>query len=642
VFTISTTASPAGTTASLTSLTPSVTAPAGFVLGTDYTVSNTCALANVTGNGAGPRTCTVTVNSTKAGVFTAHAVAVWHFADGDAGANPATADVTRATDGTHGSSNDATKRFVDANISISAPSVNEVGHQHVFTITTNSIPSGTTDSLTSITPSITTLIPAASVTTSDTCNAAGIVLSNSGHTATCTLTVNSTLPGVVTANATAIWHYVDNDANANPASTNVTRTTDSTHGSSGPTTKRFVDAKIVITPPNATNTVGDPHTFFVSFLQDDGLAAADGGDGVTGFAPVPTGTQVMVTRADTDGAVSTLTGTGDTCMSPGTDSNGQCTVTFTSATAGTVTGNADGFVTVGGVPLERDTFSNTNIPCGGGQSTCGPAVKHFVAGSITWTNVDNAHRLQGGATFSLCKTANFTLPSGPFVTLQQPDCSFGPVVDNTGQAGYTGKDTDPLAGQFTVIGLSLGRYEVHETNAPPGYLADPRTEVVELTPNDPGPPFVDHTDAVITLPFVNSRPVLKITGFSYTNSADDANPNDSDPTSQPDGIFKGTVVYTVKLHNYGTADATDLTGSSLTVSNASPSTGLTCDAPASPLTITGPVAINGDSTSTLTCHYDHPNAKVITAQLVVVYTTNGLTRTASGSPATISFTVNPN
>ena len=292
-----------------------MTAPAGLVLGTDYTVSNTCALATVTGSGAGPRTCTVTVNSSKPGVFTAHAVAVWHFVDGDAGANPATADVTRATDGTHGSSNDATKRFVDA--------------------------------------------------------------------------------------------------------------------------------KILITPPNATNTVGDPHTFFVSFLQDDGLAAAAGGDGVTGFGPVPTGTQVIVTRTDSDGAVSTLTGTGDTCMSPGTDSNGQCTVTFTSATAGTVTGNADGFVTVGGVSLKRDTFANTNVPCGGGQSSCGPAVKHFVAGSITWTKVDNANRLQGGATFSLCKTANFTLPSGPFVNLQQPDCSFGPVVDNTGQQGYTGKDTDP-------------------------------------------------------------------------------------------------------------------------------------------------------------------------------------------------------
>jgi hypothetical protein len=627
-FNVSTTADPQGTTASLLSITPHVNPSTTLS-------NNTCATPAQWGGGGNTRTCSFQISSNSAGTFVATADSSWKFDDADAGANPATVTVNRTTDGTHGSSGSVTKRFVDANISIAQNGVNEVGHQHVFTITTNSIPSGTVDSLTSITPSVTTAIPAASLTTSNTCDAAGIVFSNNGHTATCTLTVNSTVPGVVTANATAIWHYVDNDANANPASTNVTRSTDSTHGSSGPATKRFVDARISIGPPLATNTVGDPHTFTVTFEQNDGLAANEGGDGVTGFGPVPDNTQVIVTLdPGASGAVPTLAGTGNTCMSPGT-TNGICTVTFTSATAGTVTGNADAFVTVSNVPLERDTFGNTNIPCGDKQATCGPAVKIFVAGSIAWTKVDNANRLQGGATFSLCKTANYDLTSKTFVDLQTKDCSFGPAVDNTGQMNYTGADTDNTPGKFKVIGLSLGRYEVHETVAPPGYNPDPDTVVVELTPNDPGPPVVNHSDAVITEAFVNTRPILKITGFGYTNAPEGA--------AQPDGIFKGKTIYTAKLHNYGTA-AADLNNSSLKITSGNSS--LTCDGTQDgglTLPITGSIAVDADSADVvLTCHYDHPLPKAITATLTVKYTTNGLERTASGSPATITYTVDPN
>jgi hypothetical protein len=183
-----------------------------------------------------------------------------------------------------------------------------------------------------------------------------------------------------------------------------------------------------------------------------------------------------------------------------------------------------------------------------------------------------------------------------------------------------------------VSGLQLGRYTVKEFTAPAGYEPDPRTEIVELTPNDPGPPFVNNTDKTIEQAFVNSRPILKITGFGYTNEA-------TNPASQPDGILKGSTTYTVNLHNYGTAAAT-LDASSLEVSSNA-----TC-VPSNSKALTGTLAAeDGASTDndnlsfTLTCAYDHPSPAAITATLTVKYTTNGLTRTASGSPATITFTV---
>jgi hypothetical protein len=59
--------------------------------------------------------------------------------------------------------------------------------------------------------------------------------------------------------------------------------------------------------------------------------------------------------------------------------------------------------------------------------------------------------------------------------------------------------------------------------------------------------------------------------------------------------------------------------------------------------VTGTIEAGADSTPvTLTCTYDTPDPTEITATLDVEYTTNGLERTASGSPAQITFTVDPN
>ena len=280
---------------------------------------------------------------------------------------------------------------------------------------------------------------------------------------------------------------------------------------------------------------------------------------------------MTVSLVNSDGAVADISeNTCDNIGGAGAQKgtlNGQCSVTFTSATAGTVTGNASVTFSVGGVSLTRDTDSTTtDVPCGGGVTSCGPAVKHFVAGSIAWRKVDNANVLQGGATFTVCKTQNFILPFGDFNPIAPADQVCVDVLDNGA------KDGDPDNGEFLYEGVALGEYTVKEKIAPSGFVADPDTVTVHLVPAsyfDSTPDVViGKPDAVIEEAFVNSRPIIKITGFGYTNA----------PIGTPThGVTKGTTTYTVDLHNYGTADV-NLTSSSLVISaNASCSPSNTVD-----------------------------------------------------------------
>src|SRR5438270_2522890 len=139
------------------------------------------------------------------------------------------------------------------------------------------------------------------------------------------VTFTSQTAGIVTGHATT---------SLTVSGVALSRATDNTHGSTGDATKRFVDARISIAP-NAVNGITEPHTFTVTVMQDDGLTAAQGGDGVTGFTAA-SGASVTVTLTNSSGAVANpagpITGT--------TNGGGQFSVTFTSNTAGTVTGNA--------------------------------------------------------------------------------------------------------------------------------------------------------------------------------------------------------------------------------------------------------------------------------------------------------------
>lgn len=79
------------------------------------------------------------------------------------------------------------------------------------------------------------------------------------------------------------------------------------------------------------------------------------------------------------------------------------------------------------------------------------------SGSVTWTKTDASGVALGGSVWGLSET------NGSDPNTEKT------VEDNTGQSGYTGLDTDPAAGKFTVVGLPLGTYSLRETAAPQGY-----------------------------------------------------------------------------------------------------------------------------------------------------------------------------
>jgi len=464
-----------------------------------------------------------------------------------------------------------------ANIGIEADDVNEVGQEHTFTVTVNQELGAIETPIEGVFPAVTLTDANGSAVDpiSDTCVDDGI---NTGTDANgqCTVTFTSDTPGTITGHAAV-------DVTVGGQTTHVE--TDGEGNNSDDAVKRFVDAFITINPPEDTNSIGETHTFTVNVQQDDGTGA--------GFVDVLDGTIVTVTlTGDADSVV-------DTCANPGT-SGGECTVTFTSDTVGDVTGHASVDLTFDGLSVHRETD-------GTGQNS-GNALKHFVAGSIAWLKVDNAENPQGGATFEVCPA------SGPCLV----------VVDDTDGVAGPGPDQDPDPGEFLVTGLALGTYTVEETVAPPGFEPDP--DVVEVTLTEANP------DVTISEAFVNQRPILKISGFGYTNVATGS------PTS---GVVSGTATYTVDLHNYGGAAAV-LSNSSLDVDVTGAGAGTLDCTPLVPASITGTVAADGDldPSFTVACDYDNmDDGAVITATLIVNYTTNGVDREASGSPATISFTV---
>src|SRR5436305_14241630 len=87
-----------------------------------------------------------------------------------------------------------------------------------------------------------------------------------------------------------------------------------------------------------------------------------------------------------------------------TNASGQLSATFTSATAGQVTGNASCSKTVNGVTLTRDTDPAT-AKIGSGPGGSGPATKTFVDACIT---IDRTGAEEVGAvhTFTLTFSVN--------------------------------------------------------------------------------------------------------------------------------------------------------------------------------------------------------------------------------------------
>jgi uncharacterized repeat protein (TIGR01451 family) len=209
------------------------------------------------------------------------------------------------------------------------------------------------------------------------------------------------------------------------------------HASAGATT-HTVNARISIAP-NATNEVGQPHTFAVTVLQDDGLpVGAPGGDAFNGFGAAA-GAAVAVTLTSTNGA----TAAPSTALSGVTNASGQFLVTFTSATAGQVIGNATTTLSVSGVPLTRATGD-------GNAGDSGPATKTFVDGRIGIAP-DATNGITESHTFTVTVVSNagdgtgFTAAAGAPVTVTLTGTGGAVPIPSTPLSGTTDS-----AGQFSV------------------------------------------------------------------------------------------------------------------------------------------------------------------------------------------------
>ena len=324
VFTVTVTQVPNGATPATTAnITRSVTPTP------DTTNTTTCG-AEVSFNGGNVATCTITVNSSVAGVFDV---------DASVTATIGGVSVSRSTSGTSGpgGNSGATKTYVDARITIALDGVNEVGDPHPFTVTVFEDPgtgevaaAGETVTL-SITSGTATFVTNGLQSITCVTNASG----------QCTESIASTTPGVVTVSASV---------GVSVGGLTVNRSTNSTHGSSGPATKRYVDAQIDVTPLNDANEINDDHPFTVTVQQDDGLPSGAPGDAVTGFGPAA-GVTVTFSFV-TNEAGATFDGDINTCV---TAANGTCSVEITGTQAGLVIVDATTTFSVGVVSLTRST-----------------------------------------------------------------------------------------------------------------------------------------------------------------------------------------------------------------------------------------------------------------------------------------------
>ena len=440
-FTVTVTATGPVTPASFT-ITPSVSPTP------DTTNTSTCDSPTVALDGMSA-TCTITINNSTIGTFTAGASADIAYTDGPT--------LTRATgDGVHGDSADAVKKYVDASISITPSATNEVGQDHAFTVTVTATGPVTPASFT-ITPSVS---PTPDTTNTSTCDSPTVALD--GMSATCTITINNSTIGTFTAGASADIAYTDGPT--------LTRATgDGVHGDSADAVKKYVDASISITP-SATNFIYSAHTFTVTVTALPGSAT-----------PVSFGT-ITPSVSPTPDTTNT-----STCDSPTVALDGMsatCTITINNSTIGTFTANASAQITMGGVTVTRDTDPSTT-EIGAGPDGSGPAVKVYRSAQVSLTKTFEVGPITtlGEACFTLTRTSPTGAGTPPLSTDSAEQCDTSSSIT------------------LTWRNLVAGSYTISESKTPAGYSA--MTDITFAVVAD------DFSTSNLNQSFTRSDPLLK-------------------------------------------------------------------------------------------------------------------------------------
>jgi hypothetical protein len=279
-------------------------------------------------------TCTISVNS----AITGEAIVVATASIDDLGTeDPIVVSTTGSTELT----DPGIKRWVDAKILISPNDVNRVGENHQFTVTVlqNDGLGGPDDYVPVSGVTVDAILGAGSI--GSLVNTSCVTVAGS-----CIIEVSSNIAGIATVIA---------EATINVDGVEIELVTDGMGGSSNPATKRWVDAQIDVTPLTATNRLNDEHDIIVTVQQDDGLTAAQGGDGVTGWATAPDGTLVTFSLLNNSANASFVGGV-NTCITVG----GSCVVTINSSTPGGVDIHATTTFLVGGLSVTRATGTGGN------------------------------------------------------------------------------------------------------------------------------------------------------------------------------------------------------------------------------------------------------------------------------------------
>jgi hypothetical protein len=386
--------------------------------------------ANTDANGQ----CTITFTSPTTGQVTGHASSTLSVSG--------SVSFTVETNGVAPNSADAVKTFVDAKIAIAPDATNEVGHSHTFTVTLDKdlgngggfVPAAGEH----VDVTLTDSDGAVHSAPTGTCTNAG---ANTDANGQCTITFTSPTAGKVTGHATSTL-------SVNTVS--ITVQTNGVSPNSGDAVKTFVDANIQINPPTATNPVNTNHTL-------TGHVNINAGDGL-GFVNAPADTLITFSLQNSNGATAVFVGGVNTCTTAG--GTGSCTVQITSPTTGTTSIHAATDVTVGGVPLHRET-DGTGLNSVDAQKTWA-SVKISIAPDAT-NEVGASHTF----TVTLQKDlgAGFVAAAGEHVDVTLTDSNGATHTAPTGTCTNGGVNTD-VNGQCTITFTSnaAGKVTGHATS----------------------------------------------------------------------------------------------------------------------------------------------------------------------------------
>src|SRR6185436_4974508 len=244
---------------------------------------------------------------------------------------------------------------------------------------------------------------------------------------------------------------------------------------------------------DGTNRVGAPHTFTVTLMKDLGDGA-----GFVAFS----GAHVDFTLTNSNGAAAALNAAASTCddAGPNTDGNGKCTIVFTSALTGKVTGNASWTGTLG-------TPSAFTVSTNGVAPNSRPAVKTFVDAKIAITP-DATNRIGAPHTFTVTLMKDIGDGNG-FVAFSGAHVDFS-LANSNGAASVldatasscddAGPNTD-ANGKCTIVFTSNSTGKVTGNASWTGTLGTPSAFTVStngVAPNS-GPAVKTFVDAKIAI-----------------------------------------------------------------------------------------------------------------------------------------------